>query len=276
MPASQSSLSLTETYRRKAAQISNRLVATAQLAWLEMMPADLDRERWVAITTVRTAQAQRQQVRLAGAYLSSFVLTETGSRQPIRLDSAPYVNVSRDGRSLQDQLRSPLIAVRQALQEGAAFLEALHVGHERVRVAVGTNVDAAGRSAISDALVREDVFVGWQRALAGTCGACAGAAVGRQGVGLPFKVHPGCRCVQEPLVRGAPNRFPRPTGQQLFDGLTARQQDEMLGPKAATAVRDGIIALQDLVKEPSGRAAEEADWIHQGPVTDDPGGQSGR
>ena len=273
MPASRSSLSLTETYRRKAAQISNRLVATAQLAWLEMMPADLDRERWVAITTVRVAQAQRQQVRLAGAYLTTFVLTETGTRRPVRLDSEPYVNVSRDGRGLQDQLRAPLIAVRQALQDGASFLEALHVGHERVRVAVGTNVDAAGRNAISDALVSEDVFVGWQRALAGTCGACAGAAVGKQGVGLAFKVHPGCRCVQEPLVRGAPDRFPRPTGQQLFDGLSAREQDDMLGAKAATAVRDGIIALQDLVKEPHGRAAEEAGWIQQGPVTDDPGGR---
>jgi hypothetical protein len=276
LPASRSSLRLTETYRHKAARISDRLVATAQLAWLEMMPGDLDQERWVAITTVRTAQAQRAQVRLAGAYLTSFVFTETGERHPVRLDSEPYVNVSRDGRALLGQLRSPMIAVRQALQEGASMLEALTTGHDRIRVAVGTNVDAAGRNAISDALVSEEVFVGWQRVLAGTCGACAGAAVGKQGVGLPFKVHPGCRCVQEPLVRGAAERFARPTGQQVFDGLTSAQQDEMLGAKAASAVRDGIIQLSSLVKESSGRAAEEANWITQGPVTDDPGGHNGR
>jgi hypothetical protein len=39
----------------------------------------------------------------------------------------------------------------------------------------------------------------------------------------------------------------RPTGQEIFDSLSAAEQDEMLGPEAATMVREGEATLADFV-----------------------------
>lgn len=48
----------------------------------------------------------------------------------------------------------------------------------------------------------------------------------------------------DPVV---PDLHPRPTGQEIFDAKTKDEQDAMLGPEAAAKVRDGELALHDLV-----------------------------
>ena len=53
----------------------------------------------------------------------------------------------------------------------------------------------------------------------------------------------------------------RPTGQELFDQMTKSQQDELLGPDVAAAVRSGEVKLEDLVvKQPM---KTEDDFIAQ-------------
>jgi hypothetical protein len=58
-----------------------------------------------------------------------------------------------------------------------------------------------------------------------------------------------CQCVTVPVVIGVPNRFPLPTGQQIFNSKTNAEQDEMLGPEVAERVRAGDASLADLVEE---------------------------
>ena len=66
---------------------------------------------------------------------------------------------------------------------------------------VSVDFDHAHRTALLDAIDRDGRFDGWQRAIRGTCGACAALATGPSD-GLLFEVHPGCQCVSEPIVRG--------------------------------------------------------------------------
>jgi hypothetical protein len=60
-------------------------------------------------------------------------------------------------------------------------------------------------------------------------------------------------------LRGEAN--PRPTGKELFDSYTEAEQDAMLGPKVAQAVREGRVKFEDLV-------AEDGSFIRQATDTD--------
>lgn len=227
------------------------------------MPADLDDERWVGDTARRVAQAQTDAVRATSGYLSAFATLELGTRQVVRADAADYAGRARDGRPLEEALRSPVIGTKAALKLGEPVDAAVRAGFARARTAVGMDIDQAARHALSDAIARDDRFSGWQRALAGTCGACAARARGPES-GTRFQVHPGCRCVQEPTVRGVSNTYLRPTGQQFFAALDAAKQDEMLGPDKAALVRTGEVSLADLVDESD--METEPNWITETPL----------
>lgn len=59
--------------------------------------------------------------------------------------------------------------------------------------------------------------------------------------------------------------FPRPSGEQMFRGMTREQQDKLLGPEAAELVRQGV-PFDSLVKH-SPMETEE-DWITQRPLSE--------
>jgi hypothetical protein len=122
--------------------------------------------------------------------------------------------------------------------------------------------DHAHRTALLDVIDRDDRFTGWQRATSGTCGACM-ALSGDAG---DFKVHPGCRCVPQPVVADVPDAFPLPSPAELFAAKTKAEQDEALGPEAADKVRSGSIELSDLVATSAIATAD--DFITQAPVQD--------
>lgn len=57
-----------------------------------------------------------------------------------------------------------------------------------------------------------------------------------------------------------------PTGEQIFNAKTLEEQDEMLGPKAANAVRSGLITLDQLKGE--SELSEGKNFITQRPLSD--------
>jgi hypothetical protein len=152
-----------------------------------------------------TQQAQKDAVGATGAYLSAFLTSEVGhrTRGPI-LDTRRYSGLSRDGRPLTEALRSPMIGVRLKLKEGATPQEALAYGLNRAKRMVSVDYDHAHRTALLDGLAADERFAGWQRAVTGTCGACAGDIAVEVSTNLPstpLQVHPNCQCVTEPVVR---------------------------------------------------------------------------
>lgn len=81
--------------------------------------------------------------------------------------------------------------------------------------------DHAHRTSLLEAIASDDRFDGWQRALAGTCGACASVASGVSHE-LHFQVHPSCQCVSEPVAKPRFTSFENvPTGNLHDDALNA-------------------------------------------------------
>jgi hypothetical protein len=202
MPASQSSLRITEAYRTRLFGLRSQLERRAELLWPTI--EGLDDFTWTNKAAAATQNAQREAVALTGAYLSAFLSSEVGTRTrgPI-LDTRRYSGLSRDGRPLRDALRSPMIGVRFKLKEGATPEEALAYGLHRAKRMVSVDYDHAHRTALLDGLAADERFQGWQRAVTGTCGACAGdiaVEVSTNLPSIPLQVHPNCQCVTEPVV----------------------------------------------------------------------------
>jgi hypothetical protein len=211
MPAAESSLRITEAYRTRLFGLRSQLERRAETLWPTI--EGLDDFTWTNKAAAATQNAQREAVALTGAYLTAFLTSEVGTRTrgPI-LDTRRYSGLSRDGRPLRDALRSPMIGVRFKLKEGATPEEALAYGLHRAKRMVSVDYDHAHRTALLDGLAADERFQGWQRAVTGTCGACAGdiaVEVSTNLPSIPLRVHPNCQCVTEPVL--AP-RFKPPRG----------------------------------------------------------------
>lgn len=211
------------------------------------------------------AAAQTEAVRAAAGFLTAYATSETGRRQrAVLIDSRQYTGLTRDGRPLVEALQSPLIGVRAALKDGRTPEEALKVGLQRATRMVSVDLDHAHRAALTDTIEADERFTGWQRATAGTCGACMALS----GTEAPhFEVHPGCNCVPAPKVKGAPNFVPLLTGAQMFERLTREEQDAQFGEDKADALRAGDIELGDLVQR-SRLSTGDDDFLTEAPLKD--------
>jgi hypothetical protein len=262
--ASRLSARLTDAYREQVRLTIERTQAVARIAW-QHDPRDLDasHEAWLAATLPAVVSGQREVARFSRGYLTAFLSSELGGRAE---SEAEFVGVGNDrgGRPLREALRSPLIVTKVEITRGVSVDRALRYGLKRAEFMVGQAVDHVARETLAKGIRDDDRIVGYVRAVRGTCGACLGAASGRFGAGVPFKVHPNCKCVQEPSVAGVRDRFPRPTGRQIFEAMTAAEQDAAVGPRVAGAVRAGAVSLAALVGRDE--LATEQNFISQAPT----------
>lgn len=261
MPRSQRSFEVTNQYRRRVVAIRDRVAAAAVREWPTI--DGFDQARWPDRMAVVVAGAQAEAVRAAAGYLTAYLSTETGRRQrAVGIDSRLYTGVSRDGRPLTEAFQSPLIGVRAALKDGRPAGEALAYGLQRARRMVSVDLDHAHQAALTDTIEADDRFTGWERATAGTCGACMALS----GTSAPhFEVHPGCQCVAAPVVRGVKTVVAIATGAELFARLSREEQDSRFGPDKAEALRTGSIALTDLVQR-NRLATGDNDFITEAPL----------
>jgi hypothetical protein len=152
------------------------------------------------------------------------------------------VSVLRRGPSDGDPLRAgermaTRLALNETLEAGRAAVEAIGHDHE---------IDG------------HRTFSGWTRGVTATgCPACISLA---DGTVLSWNTtmldHPRCSCVQIPAVGDLPDRYPVPTGRQLFDQLSIEQQDRIYGIERAAAVRAG--AALDFADESHGHIVPAA------------------
>jgi hypothetical protein len=261
MPASRRSLEVTNAYRARLAAIRQRAEARARQGWPTI--DTLDGTRWADQAAQVVAAAQTEAVRATAGYVTAYVSTELGRRVPaVRIDSRQYAGSARDGRPLPEALRSPLIGVLGLLKQGRAPHDALRIGLHRGLRMIEVDLMHAGRAALLDTIEADDRLDGWQRATAGTCGACMSLS-GTSGAS--FQVHPGCQCQPQPVVRGVPNRVPLLTGAEMFRRLTVEEQDAQFGPEKADALRAGDVELADLVQR-SPLATGDTDFITEKPL----------
>ena len=258
MARNQKSLKLTDSYRTRLLWIGERAEALARHTWPTI--EELDATDWPERTAASLSVAQTQAVRITAGYLAAFARSEGAFGTVPAIDSSKYAGVSRDGRPLTEALQSPRIAVLTALKKGDPPNKALRLGLVKALRTVKFEVVQAGRDALRDGIDADLRFDGFGRSVAGTCAACM-ALSGEQN----DEVHPGCQCVAQPFVKGAPDRFPLPSGAALFGGLSKPEQDSAIGPEAAELVREGDADLKDFVQH--NKTAElPDDFITQRPV----------
>jgi hypothetical protein len=259
MPASRRSLQLTDSYRRRLLALGNQAERLARAAWPTI--EELDATDWPERTAASLSQAQTQAVRLSAGYLAAYARSEGATGTVPATDSARYAGLSRDGRPLAEALQSPLIGVRAALKQGRPPAVALQLGLTRGLRTASFEVVQTGREALIDAIAADGRFEGFQRSVAGTCAACMALSAKED-----MEVHPGCQCTPQPVVAGARDRFPLPTGAALFGSLSKPEQDAAIGEEPARLVRDGDADLEDFVQH--NKQAELPDFITQRPVED--------
>ena len=265
MAASRTSLALTDVYRDQLQQTKQTLEAQCRSFWPltasvpDRRGVDLDKgyEAFLTRMVPALAAAQGQAVRLSYGYLSAFLTSELGGPAEAITSQREYVGVSRDGHALRDALRGPVITVKLELRQGRDLARAMQRGLTRALRILGMEFDHAARRSLQDAIVADPRVTGYRRAVRGTCAACLATASGTFDGNVHFPVHPSCQCVTEPVVRNVKDRFPRPTGEQIFAAKTAAEQDAAIGKQAAEAVRTGLVTLTALVEVQRQAAADD-------------------
>jgi hypothetical protein len=250
MPANQRSLHITDNYRRKLAHLRLQAAVVTRRNWAAISPADLDGTfpGYVAATAPALTELQRAGGRLSLAYLTAFLTSETGRRVPTP-DVAVVAGQARDGRPLADALVPPLFTVKQQIGAGHEMAAALTMGLNRALRTASEEAIAPARASLSDGMRAEGRVIGWRRVTGGGCGACIAAATGAiHADDEALEVHPACQCSTEPVVADVPDRVQRPTGPQIFEGMSAQEQDQLLGSEKAELIRSGVAALQDLIQ----------------------------
>lgn len=230
---------------------------------------DAEYGAWLDAVVPATAQAQRQNVRLTQGYVSAFVVSETGKRTRLpSIDLDEFVGRSRDGRELRDAWQSPPIKAKVAVSEGKSVDEASDTARNAALALVALDVYAGSRGVLTNLISRVPVIGGWRRVTVGeTCGACLGAADGRvMPPDAELKVHANCDCVKEPVIRGVPNLFRRPTGEEMWKRMSVEVRVASVGDEAFRAIEEGRINLSDLVGESP--MATETNWLTQKPLSE--------
>jgi hypothetical protein len=253
MPGSAQGLQLTDTYRAQLLDLRQRTTALAAHGFLALPLSALDQGYglWLRQTVGAVEEAKREGVAASDAYLARFVAAELATDpRPRRLDAEPYMG-TEDGRSLAAALLPPLFTVKAALRAGRS--DALRIGMVRATRIVGEEVLAAPRRALGDLMRADSRVRGWKRAIgANPCGACLALADGTTlDPGERLRRHGHCRCVAEPVVRGVPERYRRPTGREHFDSLPRDAQAALFhgrgGEEKADLIRTGAVPLSALV-----------------------------
>lgn len=256
MPANQTSVRLTDTYR--VAQLGLRRTAALHVAGLWNLDfAALDRSfaAWLARATAVLGAAKAQLARLSDGYVAAYVTSELAlAVPPVGIDPAPYATLAATGRPLATALAPALYTVKARLALGDDPNGASSSGRARAIRATVEEAQAASDGSLTEAFDGQPTINGWRRVTSGrACGACLAMASGDvEPAGADMDRHVNCGCTMEPVVDGAPDRVRRPTGAEIFDDMTDAEQDDLFagrgGADKADLIRSGAVDLADLVR----------------------------
>lgn len=256
MPASRTSLALTDSYRDRLLGVRLQAALTLRRAWAALDPRDLDTTfgRWLDAAAAFVGAAKRAGVAATDAYLAAYLSEELATDVRARgIDPEPYLPTV-DGRDLRTALLPALFTVKATVAQGRDVDTGLAFGlHRATRIAAVEVMDAP-RRALRDLMQEDDRIRGYRRATAPmACGACL--ALATEAVlppAEPLRQHTHCRCTAEPVVRGVRERVRRPTGREYFDALTPAQQAALFhgrgGAEKADLIRTGAVPFEALVE----------------------------
>lgn len=258
MAVNESSLLITDSYRDQAAAAAEEGGLEIERGFEELVSwTDIDGgfDRFAIFAAASVAGYQAREAILADSYVSSYLTNELGERiAPQGISTAKYALTDQFGRSIRRALEPPIYTFKLAILKNVAVPIAQKLGSARARRIATTMIAHAGREAMTDLMTASPYIDGWIRVARGTaCGACLALADGRvHDPDQPFRGHPHCRCVQEPVLTGDRGRVSRPTGQQIFNSKSKAEQDALFEGRGGAAKADlirGGMPLTDLVED---------------------------
>jgi hypothetical protein len=263
MPPNEAAAAATAAYRSQLLAIRDhitRLTAGA-LAVIDL-DGDLEvqLERWTNEAEATVRLGQREAARLARAYVGTYL--RAAGVEPPTPATPPTGSDLDDPEPFAGNTRAALATAPAALlwrlgrRDGRPA--ALASGVSRATRVTRTSVMEAARTVQQQRMEAEPRVVGWVRVTSSRpCGACLGATT-RTVSRKPLQIHDSCRCTSEPVLRGIPEQMQRPTGQELFDGLSPAEQDALFagtgGAEKAALVRERGVGI--LTDTRSGRLTE--------------------
>jgi hypothetical protein len=196
-------------------------------------------------------EAQLEAIRASAGFLSAFLSSEFARPLAGPPPHRELAGLTRDGRPLAEAYDAPSIALWTKLSEGENVDDAVAAGRLRLSRMVEWDYMHSARESLRRGFEDDERIVGWRRGIKGTCAKCMGDVEVAVSVELPpvsLHVHPNCKCVTIPVVRGTRDRFLEQDGLDRWNAMTMSEQDKMVGQSAATAIRKGYCTMDDLVQ----------------------------
>ncbi len=238
MPTNPASLAVTDAYRQRMLNIRREGERAARAVWGDVDAADLMGTYLVAPLATAVSALQRTGVLLSSGYVKAFIKSEIGKDVLIPTPRG-FTGTSFADVELRAALLRPVVLVKKLEAEGVPQGEAMMRGRKVLLRTVALATDSAVRDSLQNLYEKRPEVIGWQRAVAGTCDKCMGAADGSTlPPGTPLNVHPNCECVSEAVVSEALTAADRKRLGKL-DSLKTDTKDPATVPM-----------LQDLLKLP--------------------------
>lgn len=187
--------------------------------------------RWLAGAVRRLSRAQLASASAVNPYLGQTL----GVGGP-DINPAAFAGVASDGRSLRGLLSRAPARAAWLISRGLPIRSAMASANALLRLIVLTQVEDAGRTAALVGIEGRGVFYTRVVQLP-ACSRCILLSGNSYSASEGFSRHPGCDCVVMPLREGQYNAVP--SGRQLFDRMSAEEQNRRFGRAGAEAIREG-------------------------------------
>jgi hypothetical protein len=182
------------------------------------------------------ARAQLSAAAAAPDYLRD--LAEAQNIMPA-LEVVPeaFSGIASDGRPLESLMYQPIIALKRLLAEGVDPNEAMRRATAGMTMIAATQAADAGRGAVEAGMTANKQWTKYVRVVdLPACSRCIILAGQVYPYSAGFERHPSCDCVHMAVTEDSADP---PSPQDLFERMSAEEQDRRFGKAGAEAVRLG-------------------------------------
>lgn len=268
MPPNAAAAGLTDAYRRRVIRLRDAL-SSSMARQLESIDLAQPRRRlqnafedWSEQAAITTRGVQREIVADASAYLTAYLeAAEVTARWGGPDDVAAHIGRDLHGRSLDRSMTSPWVAMLWQLSRGSGRTSATSTGAAFAARTTRGAVMGCSQRVLAEGMTVEPSVESFRRVTSGSspCLACLARSDDTVPAGADMELHDNCRCTQEPVLRGIPERVQRPTGSERLRQMSAAELASLVAgrggaEKAAAIRRQGLAAA--VKRRPDGTITE--------------------
>jgi hypothetical protein len=191
------------------------------------------------LTTLTVAQAQAASI--AADYVEESLVAQGAPPMGKIIIPQAFAGVAANGGELPGLLAQPLVRTLVGMSVGMSAPKAMSAGANLLDSIITTEIHDAARAAEFTAIAANAEAAGYIRmVVAGACSRCIVLAGRFYKWHADFNRHPKCRCYQVPAMAHTEPQ----SSQEIFDAMTAKEQDRTFTNAGAEAIRQGADIAQ--------------------------------